>query len=123
MERCGLQNLGYEGYPFTWLNGRGGNDNIQCMIDYGFATSNFLESFPLTRVVHLPHNGSDHVVLRIMIELEVHNKRRMLCLYLKNFELRMVDVKDGSGTSGEKQTKVSPTNFQILKSLSTLLRT
>lgn len=76
MERCGLQDLGYKGYPFTWSNGRGGFENIQCRLDRGFATSTFMESFPHTQVVHLPRNGSDHAVLRLMIKIEVVQQKK-----------------------------------------------
>lgn len=79
MEMCGLQDLGFVDYPFTWSNGRTRSDNIQCRLDSGHLPrlgSDFLDVFPLSRVVHLPRHGSDHVMLRIMIEEEEQQQKK-----------------------------------------------
>lgn len=30
---CKFQDMGFEGYPFTWSNGREGDANIQLLLD------------------------------------------------------------------------------------------
>lgn len=35
---CGLVDLGYDGYPFTWTNGRQGSENTQCRLDKALAS-------------------------------------------------------------------------------------
>ncbi|XP_058783870.1 uncharacterized protein LOC131658613 [Vicia villosa] len=68
--------VGFSGYPFTWTNGRRGLDNIQCRLDRVLANNAFMESFPLSKVFHLPRFGSDHAVLRIVIERESFPERK-----------------------------------------------
>ncbi|XP_058783431.1 uncharacterized protein LOC131658114 [Vicia villosa] len=70
MATCGLQEVSFEGYPFTWTNGRVGSENIQCRLDKSLTSFEFMQSFPLTRVFHLERYGSDHAALRIVIQRE-----------------------------------------------------
>lgn len=65
-----LVDLGYEGYPFTWSNGRKGEDNIQAKLDRALGNSSFLNRFSHIKVTHLPRFRSDHAV--ILIHLEAH---------------------------------------------------
>ena len=67
---CGLSNLGYKGYTFTWDNHREGEDNIQVRLDRGGATTPFLSLFPLTYVEHIPIEESDHMALLVRISAE-----------------------------------------------------
>ena len=64
---CGLADLGYKGYDFTWDNKREGDNNIQVRLDRGTATAPFLEMFPLTYVEHIVTEESDHMALLIRI--------------------------------------------------------
>lgn len=70
MEECGLQDLGFSGYPFTWSNERRGLDQIQCRLDRAVATENFINTFSPLQVSHLPRFGSDHSVLKICLEVQ-----------------------------------------------------
>jgi hypothetical protein len=62
---CGLTDLGYSGYAFTWNNKREGLDNIQVRLDRGTATAQFLALFPFTHVDHVATEESDHMALVI----------------------------------------------------------
>lgn len=82
MELCGLNDLGFEGYPFTWSNGRMNDGNIQCRLDRGMASEAFINRFSPIKVVHLPRNGSDHAPL--LFELEActaDNQQRRVHLF------------------------------------------
>jgi hypothetical protein len=64
---CGLSDLGYKGYDFTWDNRREGSENIQVRLDRGTATASFLSLFPLTQVEHIITEESDHMALLIKV--------------------------------------------------------
>lgn len=78
MELCGLSDLGFQGHPYTWSNGRKGIDNIQFRLDRAQGSKNFLNRFSPTKVRHFPRFGSDHAVLRIDLEVDlgVNTRRR-----------------------------------------------
>jgi hypothetical protein len=57
---CGLTDLGYSGYDYTWSNKREGAENIQCRLDRGMAT-----------VEHLITEESDHLALLIKVQAEL----------------------------------------------------
>jgi hypothetical protein len=71
LSECGLKDLGYRGYHFTWNNRREGADNIQCRLDRGTATTSFLELFPFTSVEHITTEESDHLAILIKVRDEV----------------------------------------------------
>ncbi|XP_058764138.1 uncharacterized protein LOC131637556 [Vicia villosa] len=66
---CGLIDLGFEGYPYTWSNGRMEEANIQCRLDRALASRNFVDMFSPVRVIHLPRFGSDHAAIRIDLDV------------------------------------------------------
>ena len=57
---CGLADLGFSGYPYTWDNKRDGADNVKVRLDRATCTNGFLELFPETHVEHLVTEESDH---------------------------------------------------------------
>jgi hypothetical protein len=67
LNACGLQDLGYRGYDYTWNNKREGSENIQVRLDRGTATAPFLDLFPLTSVEHIVTEESDHMALLIKV--------------------------------------------------------
>ncbi|XP_071685392.1 uncharacterized protein [Lolium perenne] len=67
LEMCGLADMGFQGYPYTWENRREGADNIQVRLDRGTATASFLELYPLSHVEHIATEESDHMALIIRV--------------------------------------------------------
>ncbi|XP_058784848.1 uncharacterized protein LOC131659713 [Vicia villosa] len=108
MSVCDLQKVCFEGYPFTWTNGRVGDQNIQCRLDRSLCSTSFIHNFPLTKVHHLERFGSDHAALRILIQKEADNDRRR---YLFRFEEAWSKEKS-CGNFVSHLWKRDPGNFQ-----------
>lgn len=70
---CAFQDMGFEGYPFTWSNGRDNEANIQLRLDRSFATESLLLQFPFYKVIHARRYNSDHCPL--FVELDIVHLR------------------------------------------------
>lgn len=76
MDLCWLNDLGYEGHPFTWTSGRLDNENIQCRLGRSLASNIFINRFSPIKVSHLACFGSDHASIKIKLEVDVGNRER-----------------------------------------------
>ncbi|KAF7147859.1 hypothetical protein RHSIM_Rhsim03G0112800 [Rhododendron simsii] len=65
IDDCGLVDLGFSGYPFTWRNNRSGDDYIQERLDRVLATPSWCLLFNQSSVTHLETVGSDHNALLV----------------------------------------------------------
>ena len=57
---CGLKDLGYSGFSFTWCNWKQRILNAWVRLDCGIASMDWILRFPTTRVHHLEAFHSDH---------------------------------------------------------------
>ncbi|KAK9911160.1 hypothetical protein M0R45_035082 [Rubus argutus] len=60
IEECGLTSVPFEGYPFTWSNGRVGEDLVEERIDRGFANFELMHKYSHIFCSHLIPKCSDH---------------------------------------------------------------
>nr|XP_023920772.1 uncharacterized protein LOC112032239 [Quercus suber] len=57
---CGLVDMGFSGYRFTWRNGWHGAAFVEERLDRAVATTEWREIFPRAKVSHLSVSYSDH---------------------------------------------------------------
>jgi len=74
MEECGLYDLGFTGYEFTWENRRNADAVIEERLDRYCASTEWSALFPDAEVQHLDENLSDH--LPILLRLVAPRGRR-----------------------------------------------
>lgn len=60
--------MGFQGYPFTWSNGREGDANVQLRLDRALSTKYLLLHFPYSNVSHGVRSGYDHSPLIISLD-------------------------------------------------------
>ncbi|MCI22919.1 hypothetical protein A2U01_0044097, partial [Trifolium medium] len=85
MEYCGLTDLGFIGHPFTWTNGREGDENIQCRLDRAMATEGFINRYTPINVNHLGRFRPDHAAVAVCLEANPADDRRKI-VYVFRFE-------------------------------------
>ncbi|XP_074306668.1 uncharacterized protein LOC141641926 [Silene latifolia] len=60
VDECGLRDIPFEGYEYTFDNGQVGDDNRQCRLDRALVTDLWLDLFPYSKLIHLDREWSDH---------------------------------------------------------------
>ncbi|XP_074283921.1 uncharacterized protein LOC141608469 [Silene latifolia] len=74
---CGLKDVAWEGYAFTYDNGQAGENNRQCMLDRAMCNEAWLDIFPYAKNYHLDREWSDHAPLRLIFDRrEIGGKTR-----------------------------------------------
>ncbi|XP_074305989.1 uncharacterized protein LOC141641217 [Silene latifolia] len=77
VDYCGLKDVAWEGYQFTFDNGQVGAANRQSMIDRAMCSESWLELFPYAKLYHLEREWSDHAPIKLTFDRrEIGGKTR-----------------------------------------------
>ena len=71
LDFCGIKDLGFNGFPFTWSNRRPGDQNVWIHLDRGVATIDWILRFPTSRIDHLDAFHSDHKLILLCSDSEL----------------------------------------------------
>ena len=75
--QCGLVDLGFQGYRYTWRNGRRGVDFVEQRLDRVCASEDWRELYPQAKVLHTTAAYSDHNPILLTTEpTGVHHHRK-----------------------------------------------
>ncbi|XP_074298374.1 uncharacterized protein LOC141629243 [Silene latifolia] len=67
VDECGLRDIPYEGYTYTFDNGQAGMDNRHCRLERAMVTGLWLDLFPFSKVFHLDREWSGHAPICVHI--------------------------------------------------------
>ena len=60
LDECEFKDLGFVGGKYTWYRGTGAGNTIWERLDRAVATTDWIDMFHATKVVHLECGSSDH---------------------------------------------------------------
>ena len=103
---CGLVDIGFNGYHFTWRNGRHGAAFVEERLDRAVATSKWCEIFPQAKVSHLSVSYSDHDP--IMLDMAPPTQPRRRRHKIQRFEEKWVAHSDCERIIQESWNQTQP---------------
>ncbi|XP_074265127.1 uncharacterized protein LOC141587551 [Silene latifolia] len=68
VDECGLKDVGWEGYMFSFDNGQSGDANRQSRIDRAMSTEAWLDLFPYAKLINLDREWSDHAPIKLVFD-------------------------------------------------------
>ncbi|XP_074298012.1 uncharacterized protein LOC141628813 [Silene latifolia] len=87
VDECGLSDVQFERYAFTWDNGQAGEANRQSQFDRAMATCEWKEKFPYTRLIYLGREWSDHSPIKLLLD-----RRGGTCEVVRKFRFEQIWV-------------------------------
>ncbi|XP_074288026.1 uncharacterized protein LOC141613185 [Silene latifolia] len=67
VDACGLQDVPWEGYNFSWDNDQVGEPNRQCMLDKAMCSSSWIDKFPYAQLTYMDREWSDHAPIKLCL--------------------------------------------------------
>ncbi|XP_074271629.1 uncharacterized protein LOC141595561 [Silene latifolia] len=67
VDDCGLHDMDFEGYAFTYDNGQAEKDNRQSRLDRALCNEAWSNCFPRAKLIHLDREWSDHAPIKLLL--------------------------------------------------------
>ncbi|GAV62395.1 hypothetical protein CFOL_v3_05919 [Cephalotus follicularis] len=95
LDICRLWDLGFQGAPFMWSNGRVGDECIQSGLDRCLGTTKWMALFPKAMVMHEVCGVSDHcpVLLFLHRNSKAKQKKRRVTKFESILKKKILDVR------------------------------
>ena len=74
--QCDLVDIGYQGYPYTWRNGRFGNAFVELRLDQALVNLKWKERFPLAKVQQETTSYLDHDPITLHTDTRSNSRGR-----------------------------------------------
>ncbi|XP_074283903.1 uncharacterized protein LOC141608447 [Silene latifolia] len=68
VDECGLLDVRFEGYEFTYDNRQIGEPNRQCRLDRAMGNEAWFDLFPYAKLEHLTREWSDHAPIKLWLD-------------------------------------------------------
>lgn len=112
LDDCGLTDLGFFGYKYTWSNRRRAPDTIEERLDRATANDKWKQIWTSSEVNHLPRFRSDHNPIAISISKRKKQKKKKVRLYrfeeswLRSEDCEQIVKHSWPGSGGDITTKL-----------------
>ncbi|XP_074301224.1 uncharacterized protein LOC141632585 [Silene latifolia] len=84
VDDCGLRDSPWEGYNFSWDNGRVGEANRQSILDRALCLSSWMDLFPYARLFYFNRVWSDHAPIKLVLNSREEGVVRKRCFRFKH---------------------------------------
>ncbi|XP_074265286.1 uncharacterized protein LOC141587712 [Silene latifolia] len=88
VDECGIRDALWEGYNFSWDNGKAGEANRQSMLDRALCSASWLDLILFARLFYLDREWSDHAPIKLLL-----NRREEETAKERNFRFEQVWVR------------------------------
>lgn len=75
VDKCGVVDMGFKGYPFTWRNNRGGAEFIESRLDRVLISDSLYHILSDATVEHIDGVGSDHKAILFSTKRTTHKRK------------------------------------------------
>ncbi|XP_074297258.1 uncharacterized protein LOC141627963 [Silene latifolia] len=77
VDECGLRDVPWEGYNFSYDNGQAGEANRQCMLDRAMCTGSWSDLFPYAKLLYRNRESSDHAPIKLVLNYKFYEETKV----------------------------------------------
>ncbi|XP_074313483.1 uncharacterized protein LOC141648656 [Silene latifolia] len=76
VDECGLRDVEFKGYDFTFDNGQEDTDNRQSRLDRAMGNDKWFDMFPRAKLIHIHREWSDHAPIKVILQPRLERETR-----------------------------------------------